>query len=354
MDILPIFFIGFSVCWYALQAESLIYRNAASRLQRLLGFIFLWWGLSTLKDLLLYFPGIDSDVMLNHIYYIDGFGAVTFALLLMELTMPGWVSIKRVVILSLPFIAFFVCHFFIREQWIDRAYTIFFVTFAWIAFLVGVWKGRCYARAIRENYSDLEDVDISWIWGILVAFFLCQHVWWAVADTSDWLANSFYYLASLFCWNFTLSGVNRLRPLRLPVVETAVPMKKSVRLAERLERLMTDEQLYLNAELTMSDLVQCLATNRTYLSDCFSNELNTTFYDYINRQRIERSVLPLMQSDDTLSLEQIATRSGFKSMSTFRRAFRKLTGLLPSEYQDSNSITQAKTSVIASKSLPTP
>lgn len=329
---LPIFFIGFSVCWYALQTERLMRQPTPSRLQQILAFIFVWWGLSTLKDLLLYIPGINTQSILRHIYYIDGYGAVTFAILLMELTMPKWMNWERVLLLSLPFLSFFACHFLITDEWFDTLYTIFFVTFAWVAFLIGVWKSRDYAKAIRANYSNLEDVDISWIWIILVAFFICQHVWWAVADTLDALADSFYYAASLVCWFFTLRGVNRMRPLRLPEEEHSIPQKKNAHLADRLEQLMHEKLLYLNPDLTMGELAQQLATNRTYLSDCLSNELQTTFYDYINQLRIERSVMPLMQNDNTLSLEQIATQSGFKSISTFRRAFRKLTGQLPSEY----------------------
>lgn len=53
MEIVPIFLIWFSVCWYGLQAEQLLRQHGPSRLQRLLGLIFVWWGFSTLKDLTL-------------------------------------------------------------------------------------------------------------------------------------------------------------------------------------------------------------------------------------------------------------------------------------------------------------
>lgn len=346
MNVLPIFFIGFSVCWYALQSSALFKMSSASRLQRLLAYIFIWWGLSTLKDLLLYIPHTDTQAILQHIYFIDGFGAVSFAFILFELTMPDWLTLKRVVALSLPFLTFFIANFFVASEWFTGLFTVFFVIFAWTAFLVGLYKGRQYAHAIRENYSNLEDVDISWIWGILVAFFICQHVWWAVSDTLNSLADSFYYASSLVCWHFTLQGINRLRPLRLSNPDDAtvcnsdelndrlpsVAEKRVNGMTARLEQLMENERLYLNPTITLNDLAAHIGTNRTYMSDYFSTELGTTFYDYINRQRIERSVLPLMQADPSLSFEQIAAQSGFNSISTFRRAFLKLTGQLPSEY----------------------
>ena len=343
MDWIPIFFIGFSVCWYALRAHELFTQESPSRLQRLLGCIFVWWGMSTLKDLLFYPPHLDWGNVLSHVFFVDGCGAVTFALLLLELTMPGWVTRRRTAFMLLPFLVFFVLHLFIHAVWLNIAFTVFFVTFAWAAMLIAVFKGRIYARAIRQNYSDLENVDISWMWYIMVAFFVCQHVWWFVSGTLDAAVDSFYYVSSLVCWHFTLEGVNRLRPLRLPEAEeqptadvfpaaASVPKKRIGNLAGRLEQLMEDERLYLNPDLTMADLTARLGTNRTYLSEYLSTELNTTFYDYINRLRIERSVIPMMQTDCILSLESIAAEAGFKSITTFRRAFRKQTGVLPSEY----------------------
>lgn len=113
---------------------------------------------------------------------------------------------------------------------------------------------------------------------------------------------------------------------------TNAPKRGAVVLAGRLEKLMETNPLYLNPELTMDDLTRQLYTNRTYMSEYFSAELGTTFYDYINRLRIERMAIPLMESDKQLSLGSIAEQSGFKSMTTFRRAFQKVTGQLPSSY----------------------
>ena len=213
MDWMPVFFIGLSVGWYVLRAQELFAKPSPSRLQRLLGYIFLWWAVSTLKDLMLYIPGIHMAEELSHVFFVDGCGAVTFAILLFELTMPGWVTWPRTIPLLLPFAAFFGLHLCVDSPWIERAFTFYFVLFAWTAVVIAVVKGRSYARYIRQNYSDLDDVDISWIWTIIVFFIISQHVWLAVAEKSDAIVDSFYYLSSLVCWHFTLRGVNRLHPV---------------------------------------------------------------------------------------------------------------------------------------------
>ncbi len=340
MYIAAIFCIGLSVAWYAIRAEQLLRLEQPSRLQRLLSFIFIWWGITTFKDLTIYIPGVNADSLLRHIMYIDGCGAITFALLLMELTQPGWVTRKRTILISLPSISFLLAYNFIPTSWFDLTYNIFFVTYALIAVGIAIVKGRRYARDIRNTYSNLTDVDISWMWTITGLFTASQLIWWAVSATNDAMADTFYYISSLICWHLTMTGINRMRTNRLPHIaehleaeHTTNQRKYATALAGRLEQLMDNEQLYLNPELTLTDLVQRLGTNRTYLSDYISGELCTTFYDYINQLRIERKAIPLMlQPAHSYTLEYIAEQSGFNSITTFRRAFKKHKGMLPSKY----------------------
>ncbi|MBO7437927.1 MAG: AraC family transcriptional regulator [Bacteroidaceae bacterium] len=340
---ISLFLIGFSVCWYLVMAIYLLSLKERSRLQKLLGLIFVWWCISTFKDIFLHFEFFDVTTTLQHIYFIDGFGAITFTLILFELTMPGWVTLKRTLLLGMPFVLFLILHLVADSELLKTVYTVFFVSLAWCSFIIAIYKGRSYAKAIRDMYSNLEDVDISWMWTIMAAFFICQHVWWLVADSLNPLADSFYYISSLVCWGLVMYNINRMRSLRLPdlydkgsIVErkgSQLSKSHSSSLAGKVEEFMEKEEPYVNPELTLSLLAEQLGTNRTYLSDYISNELDSTFYDYINNLRIERKVIPMLQDrNHPYTIEFIAEQAGFKSITTFRRAFKKLTGMLPSEY----------------------
>ena len=76
-----------------------------------------------------------------------------------------------------------------------------------------------------------------------------------------------------------------------------------------------------------------MGTNRTYMSEYFSRVLQDTFYDYINRLRLENMSLPTMREHPEFTLEHVAQISGFNSMSTFRRAFTKHTGMSPGQWR---------------------
>ena len=85
------------------------------------------------------------------------------------------------------------------------------------------------------------------------------------------------------------------------------------------------EKPYLNDDLRLTDLQRVFPISRSYLSQLFNKELGMSFSDYVNQF--------LMDAEPLASIQEIAERSGFHSMSTFRRAFIKQTGIVPSEYK---------------------
>ena len=100
-----------------------------------------------------------------------------------------------------------------------------------------------------------------------------------------------------------------------------------------LEQIVEEQKLYLKKDLTLADLGHVLGTNRTYVSNYLSQVRGQTFYDYINQMRIEKVSIPMMREHPEYTLDYVATQSGFASISTFRRAFIKLTGQTPRQYK---------------------
>ncbi|MCU0348885.1 MAG: helix-turn-helix transcriptional regulator, partial [Saprospiraceae bacterium] len=96
---------------------------------------------------------------------------------------------------------------------------------------------------------------------------------------------------------------------------------------------MTDERLYLEPELTLSDLARRLQTNASVLSAVVNRAFGKNFNDFVNEYRVE-AVKRLLEDPKAshLSLLGIGLECGFNSKSTFNRAFRKVTGVAPSEW----------------------
>ena len=95
-----------------------------------------------------------------------------------------------------------------------------------------------------------------------------------------------------------------------------------------------EEGLYKNADLRISELAERLDTNTKYLSQLIKSKSGLNFNGLINRYRVEAVKLQMQDPrNQHLTLAAMAEACGFASASTFSRAFKQETGMLPKEYQ---------------------
>lgn len=104
-------------------------------------------------------------------------------------------------------------------------------------------------------------------------------------------------------------------------------------LSEKVREAFEQRRLHLDKNLTLSKLARECGTNRTYMSLYFNGYLKVGFNDYLNRYRVEHESIPLIRANPHLLIEEIALRSGFNSVVTFRRAFISVTGQTPRNYR---------------------
>lgn len=103
-----------------------------------------------------------------------------------------------------------------------------------------------------------------------------------------------------------------------------------------LDSLMKDKKVYLQEDLTLSMLADLLDTTTNHLSQVINSTYSRNFYDFINGYRIEYAKKLMEQKIklDTPILD-VLLESGFKSSSTFYNAFKKETGLTPTQFKKS-------------------
>jgi AraC-like DNA-binding protein len=291
------------------------------------------WALFNMKDLILTFPGMYTDKVLNWILIIDGWSAITYTIFIFEATMPGWTTLKRLLLLSIPWALFTAAYAIQPTEDVINAYLVYLWCYAWSIVIIGYIKVRQYQKYIRNNYSNIENVDLSWIRPVFLFAIVSQISWLITSIYANTLGDIIYYLSSIAMWLIVLYYSWDFNPINTQkVAQQPVQMPTSQPINEQLlEQLMTTEQIYLNKDLKVGDLARAMGTNRTYMSKYISSVLGMTFYDYINKMRIEHMSIPLMDEHPEYTLEHIAMESGFGSISTFRRAYIKCTGKSPKE-----------------------
>ncbi|MFS4466339.1 helix-turn-helix domain-containing protein [Maribacter sp. 2210JD10-5] len=108
---------------------------------------------------------------------------------------------------------------------------------------------------------------------------------------------------------------------------------------KELSRLLEKEHIYRDAELSLSSLSERLNISVTYLSQLVNTISNQNFSDYINQYRVRDAELKLTDPKfSNYTILGIGLEAGFNSKSAFYSAFKKHTGLTPSEYREKRLI----------------
>ncbi len=104
----------------------------------------------------------------------------------------------------------------------------------------------------------------------------------------------------------------------------------------RLDDIMQREQAYLRPDLTLPRLAEAVACSVNHLSQVINSGFGVSFFDYLNRHRIQHARELLGQLDDhNGAILNIAFTVGFNSNSAFYAAFKKCVGQTPAQYRRS-------------------
>jgi AraC-like DNA-binding protein len=141
----------------------------------------------------------------------------------------------------------------------------------------------------------------------------------------------------------------------LPQVKTGAEIKEnSLRngnrhseLIEKLSDHMEAHKPYLKSDLKISELANLLSLPSYQLSQAINDEYSVSFYDFINKYRVEEAKKLLVEDSRNYKILAIAYEVGFNSKATFNRVFKKFTDMTPSEFKEKTVAVKA-----AAKSFP--
>lgn len=345
---------GMAIMFYSMMAWLFWFRSRG-RAKHMIAFIMLMIALQNVKDLAIIDTDNAYDPSLSAIATcVDIIAVPIYGFILVELCRPGWIKTRWMVMTEVPFVVMSMLyvltqnHLFYMLLWVlSLAYGLWCIV--WV-----VHDLPRYHRWLKNEYSYQENINLHWLRGVTLLFFIILCIWVVDCIYPSTLIDTIYILSSLVGWMVVCYFINRQELVIKEVIdslptETAEPLAPATAdgeteesdneriqlLSEQLEKLFTVDKVYLEPRLRLVDLAQKLGTNRTYLSNFFNKERQTTFYEFVNGYRISHSENLLTTTDYTLDV--VAELSGFNSLSTFRRAFSVKNNCSPQEYRSVNT-----------------
>jgi len=206
-----------------------------------------------------------------------------------------------------------------------------------------------YRKSLKEIFSSIEKLKLTWLLIIVMAF------------TLMWLVDLIHFLLSVnhvltqnisrnlvivsLLINFIFANAAVYKGLKHPVnilpfqepaksYKSGLTDKECASQAQQLKIFMESKKPYLEPSLTIKDLSDQIGIHPKYLSQIINSQFKRNFYDFINFYRInEAKELISVNKDTPVTILEILYASGFNSKSVFNAAFKNVTGCTPSEFK---------------------
>lgn len=200
-------------------------------------------------------------------------------------------------------------------------------------------------RKIKEEYSNINRINLSWAIKFLVLFTFLFII-------SLFVFNEIYYFSFILFVNLFIGieaiqyrsvheeirsniefDTERRNTKEFVSRSAGLPEQEKEILFTRLKEYMLDNKKYLNPDLRLSSITKDLKTNRQYLSQVINHKTGENFYHFVNKYRIDEFISRI-QSEEyrNMSIEGMANNVGFRSKSAFYGAFKKEKGCTPKSF----------------------
>lgn len=241
-----------------------------------------------------------------------------------------------------------------------------------------------YSARIKQSFSSVEKISLSWLRTLLALFFLlCLFcIFYAIFSASLGISREAHYSFYLVLTAVTfmmalkvflqpeifsrLEAVHRAEVIRtegdtapaLPTVpadvadaagntvskgkyhKSRLTDERSAEIERQLVKVMEIKKPFLEPELNLSELSDMLSVSPHHLSQVINRELNNSFFDFVNEYRVQEAKRLLLSPESRhLSILGIALDAGFNSKSAFYSAFTKHAGITPSEFRKQSRST---------------
>ena len=341
--------------------------QAPMRLRRSLGAVLLIVAIQSSFYFIGSFAGIDILINDKKLAVLVNLLLVPFCLLMLtELTRMSVVTFRKGSIHVGAMLAVLVIYCILRS--VDQQYAdvFYYITMGELLIYLGIYVVRFakaakrYNKTVADVYADLDGRSINWLNRILIMMMLFALAYAVLKIVlhgyyDNRLAGIMFYPLSLIIYVVLSWNVDQMRMIEsIPYgdeqravleensnndddeeeethVEGRELTAEQKEFMEQLDTVCTEGNLYSMHGITREDVAKAMMTNHIRLTKLLKEATGLTFNAYITKIRLDQAARMLLETNDTI--EQIYYTCGYRTRSTFNRAFTDAFGCTPKEYR---------------------
>ena len=148
---------------------------------------------------------------------------------------------------------------------------------------------------------------------------------------------AFVFICCIFTYILLLH--KKLRKYRKNVLSRDVKAE----LIKRILTVMENTTIICDPKFTVNNLAELVNSNQLYVSQIINNEFKKNFRSFLNSYRIkEAQRIFSLPGSEKFTIEHVASKVGYKSRTTFREAFKEITGISPHLYLKEEKLKSKK------------
>ena len=330
----------------------LLFRHSDGlRIRKAFGYALIAWGVAEtillLQTFVFHIPIFKNGTEMLNLNGLFVSNILGWLLLVYptETLRPRWMTWKHALWQLLPMVLLVALDYMVPAD-----LRILVSLYPVVLFVLVLTHMRAYRIWCEDNYSSMDHIDVQWVLRYLLMLLVVGLSYLYICLTYHPVRAFTQNLLLLFMFGYSIEQIlfrrdpwemvkqaqpeNDTHQTADPLLFEPSPSSEASNAAAHratLEQWMEREKPYLNPDFRLMDLRQVLPMNRTYLSQLIHAEYGCTFYQFVNRYRIEEAKRLKSEHPD-MKVGEIAARCGFSSPTVFSRAFSATTGMSPREW----------------------
>lgn len=230
--------------------------------------------------------------------------------------------------------------------------------FVYLGLIVGLL--RRYRKRIADTFSSVERVRLAWLRNLtlgVVAMLGASAVFYVLGARGlpvvgldpDGIYDDLTLLGvTVFVYALGYFGLrqpeitappepeleDRKEEARVPYARSGMRPDEAAHHRERLLALMASEHPYRQGDLTLQDLADAMGISSHNLTEVINTQLGQSFYDFVNGYRVREVQARLTDpAYEGWTVLAIGMEAGFNAKSSFNAAFKRHTGMTPTQYR---------------------